>query len=190
MVDRSCGNLTGSCDLQADRSASCREVDQQTGSGLLGPRAFLISLSRKIEITRERTTVAERDFQVGLVHISGHRVSSNDDQELKFFVRLDDYFPRMLRVPGFDNPPTFNDIHAQPCRILKHTPEVHLGKVAVHHPLQKMRAQTEVPFPPGRPLPRCQTTLLPQTEKLVQFTPRCKPTPSCVRILHERRTLA
>jgi hypothetical protein len=46
-------------------------------------------------------------------------------------------------VPGFDNPSSFNGIHAQPRRMLKRTTKVNLGKVGIHHSLQK-------PLPGGR----------------------------------------
>src|SRR6266545_724235 len=62
-VDRGRRDLSGGRDLQTDRPALLREVDQQTGSSLLGPSAPLISLPGEVEIGRKRPPMAEGDFQ-------------------------------------------------------------------------------------------------------------------------------
>jgi hypothetical protein len=91
--------------------------------------------------------MAESDLQIGLLPASAHRRCGDDDQEADLLIRLDDDFPRIPRMSGFDNPSSVDDVHAQTRRLLKHTPEIHLGKVAFHHSLEKMGAQTEIPFP-------------------------------------------
>lgn len=57
-------------------------------------------------------------------------------------------------MPSLYNPPPIDDILTQPRGVLQHTPEVHLGKVAIHHPLQEVYGEPKIPFPPGRPLAR------------------------------------
>ena len=59
-----------------------------------------------------------------------------------------------------NHPSTFNDIPPVAMRARKHLPEVNIAEAPIIHSLQQMGAEFQLPFPPGRPLPPRQSSLL------------------------------
>jgi len=77
-------------------------------------------------------------------------------------VRFDDDFPLPPSASGRNDPSPLNDIRPVLIGDFHHLTEFDFGEAAVHHALEEMRAELEVPIPPLRPFLILQTaTLLP-----------------------------
>jgi hypothetical protein len=59
-----------------------------------------------------------------------------------------------------NHPPTLDDVAPVGSGVLQHPAQIDLVEVPVEHPLEKMRAELELPVPPRGPSSRRQIWLL------------------------------
>ena len=88
-----------------------------------------------------------------------YRIRRDDHQELTYFVRLDNYFPRPSGVPSVDDKPPFKNVRTVPDRVFKHATQIDFVERTIFHALQKMGAQLELQNPPRWPRACCQKSL-------------------------------
>ena len=77
-----------------------------------------------------------------------YRICRDAHQELTYFVRLHNYFPRPSGVPSIDGKPPFQNVRTVPGREFKHATQVDFVERTIFHAFQKMGAQLEFPNPP------------------------------------------
>jgi len=156
-IDRGQRDGCGRGDLDTDRLALARAVDDEARRGDDRPRTPVLWQPRKIEVRGESASLTEGHFEVGLAHRSAiDGIGGDNDEKLGLCVRFQDNFPTPATKAAFRDPAARYTIGPDALSDAKRTTKVDLGEAPVDHSYEQVGAELEFPVPPIRPFTTSQ----------------------------------